>query len=283
MHKSFFSMRNLFSVAIVLCFFFAALYLPPIGSSPSLVLAGTVPPRPTTPTPTPVSTPSWPIDSQQTNIGLFVVDYASAEVKQVYFQQEAPCSEPLPIQTIITNARSAISNTLTGQHLEVTVQAGGMLAESLEPADDFLAWSVHLGDFTGSALLHPCTGHPLFAGESIWAGHGVRTYPREPLPAESLQTLSNLIPPPPSLATVAHSDFMTMTAETAWAGIANLNLLHDLAQQPFKTVAFLYRPAIGYVDPTEELAQAEWIFIVYTDPSPRSQSTIEQYLPLIRQ
>ena len=58
--------------------------------------------------------------------------------------------------------------------------------------------------------------------------------------------------------------------------------VHDLAEQPFKTLAFLYRPAIGYIDPAEELAQAEWIFIVYTNPSSRTQSNIEQYLPLIQ-
>jgi len=266
-------MRNLFSVAIMLWFVFAVLYTPMMASSPLMVLAETVPP---------ISTPSWTMDSKQTNIGVFAVDYASAQVKGVYFLQEAPCGEPLSVQTIITNARTAISTTLTGQWLDVTVQAGGALAESLEPADEFLAWSVHLGDFTGSALLHPCTGNVIFAGESIWAGHGVRTYPRQPLPAESLQTLPTAITPPQSLATVAHTDFMTMTAEAAWAGIANLNLLHDLAQQSFKTLAFLYRPAIGYVDPAQELMQAEWIFIVYTNPSPRTQNNIEQYLPLIR-
>ena len=267
-------MRNLFSVAIVLWFFFALLYTPLLASSPLMVLAGTVPPTPT---------PSWTIDTKQTNIGVFVVDYASAKVKQAYFQQEPPCSEPLSVPNMITNARAAISTTLTGQRLDVTVQAGGTLAESLEPADEFLAWSVHLGDFTGSALLHSCTGNVLFAGESIWAGHGVRTYPREPLPAESLQTLPDAVAPPQSLATIAHTAWMTMTAEAAWARIAPLNFLHDLAEQPFKTLAFLYRPAIGYIDPAEELAQAEWIFIVYTNPSSRTQSNIEQYLPLIRQ
>lgn len=267
-------MRNLFSVAIVLWFFFALFYIPLLASSPLMVLAETVPPNPT---------PSWTIDSKQTNIGVFIVDYAGVEVKQAYFLQEPPCGEPLSVQTIITNARTAISTTLTGQRLDVTVQAGGTLAESVEPTDEFVTWSVHLGDFTGSVLLHPCTGNALFAGESIWAGHGVRTYPREPLPAESLQTLTNAVAPPPSLASVAHTDFMTITAEAAWARIANLNLLHDLTEQPYKTLAFLYRPAVGYVDPAEELAQAEWIFIVYTNPSPRTQSTIEQYLPLIRQ
>lgn len=266
-------MRILFCGIIVLGCFFIVQYTPVIASSSQAVLAGTVPP-------TPIS--AWALDSTQSNIGVFIVDYAGVEVKQAYFLQEPPCGEPLSAQTIITYARSAISTTLTGQRLDVTVQAGGMLAESLESADEFVTWSVHLGDFTGSALLHPCTGNVIFAGESIWAGHGVRTYPRAPLPTESLQTLPDAITPPQSLATVTHTEWMTMTAEAAWVGIAKLNLLHDLTQQPFKTLAFLYRPAVGYLDPSEELAQAEWIFIVYTNPQPRSQRTIEQYLPLIR-
>ena len=82
---------------------------------------------------------------------------------------------------------------------------------------------------------------------------------------------------------MASAGLITDTVVAAWSTIADLNLLHDLAHRPFKVVALLYRPAMGYLDPAQELAQAEWILIAYTEPTPRAQMQFEHYLPLVRQ
>lgn len=238
--------------------------------------AGTVP-APSTPPAT------WTVDPERVNIGIFVVDYPQRTLQQAYFFQETPCVEPLADELIITNARAAFSNTLTGERIALTIEAGGMIAESLHWEAQFLAWAVHLGDFTGKALVAPCSGNVLFAGESIWSGQGVRPYPNRPLPPASLIQLSTSITPPQSLALIEQSAGMTMSATTAWSAIADLNLLHALAQQPVTTHAFLYRPATGYVEPAAELAQAQWIFIVATASLLSPPNRTELYLPLIRQ
>lgn len=240
--------------------------------------AGTVPP-----TPAATPTPSWSIDPMQTNIAVLTLSYATAQLQQAYLVQEATCTTPLTEQALIVAARAALSNTATGDLIALTTQAGGSLAESLEQQGEFHAWHVHLGDLTASVLLSPCTGNVIFAGESIWASHGTRPYPRDPLPAPTLLHLSSIITPPQSLTIVGQSEALTLTAEAAWSKLADLNLVHDLAQHPFKILAFLYRPATGYVEPAEELAQAEWVFLIYRAPLPRAQSRVEQYLPLIRQ
>ncbi|MCE7987740.1 MAG: hypothetical protein DYG89_41785 [Caldilinea sp. CFX5] len=240
----------------------------------SAAYAQTVPPAPT---------PAWNIDPNQNNLALFIVDYAAEGVKEAYFLQEPPCQSALPTTTLTLNARAAISNTLTGGYLAFALQAGSRLPETTTWFDALFAWSIHLGDFTAQALLTPCLGQPIFAGESLWMGQGVRPFPRQPLPAAALTRLPTPVPPPAALATVAQTEWMTITAETAWSAIADLNLLHDLAQQPFATHAFLYRPATGYADPLEELAHAEWVFIVYRGPLNRAQIPDEYYLPLIHQ
>lgn len=236
--------------------------------------AQTVPPAPT---------PAWRIDPNQSNLALFIVDYAGDAVKEAYFFQEPSCRTALPATTLTLNARAAISNTLTGKYLAQALQAGSRLPEKTTWLDALFAWSIHLGDFTAQTFMTPCLGLPIFAGESLWMGHGARPFPRYPLPANALTRLPTQVPPPATLATVAQTEWMTVTAKAAWSTIADLNLLHDIAQQPFATHAFLYRPATGYVDPVEELAHAEWVFIVYRGPLNRTQIPDEYYLPIIHQ
>lgn len=236
--------------------------------------AQTVPPAPT---------PAWNIDPNQNNLAIFIVDYAGDAVKEAYFLQEPSCPTALPATTLRINARSAISNTLTGGQLALALQAGSRLPETTTWFGALFAWSLHLGDFTAQTLLTPCLGQPIFAGESLWMGQGVRPFPRQPLPATTLSRLPTQIPPPAVLTTVDQTEWMTITAEAAWSTIADLNLLHDLAQQPFAAHAFLYRPATGYLNPLEELEHAEWVFIVYRKPLNRAQLPDEYYLPLIHQ
>lgn len=239
----------------------------------SAVRAETVPPVPT---------PAWQIDPNQHNIALFIVDYASAEAKEAYFLQEPSCQTALPATTLTLNARTAISNTMTGGLLARAIETGSRLPESVTWIGPFFHWSVQLGNFTAQVRLTPCLGQPIFAGESIWMGHGVRPFPHQPLPATALTRLPTRLPPPAALATVAQTEGMTITAEAAWSTIADLNLLHDMAEQPFATQAFLYRPATGYVDPHEELAHAEWVFLVYREPAQRAEIPDNYYLPLIQ-
>jgi|GEM_PF-5384453 len=266
-------MRLLFSTTTLLCLLFVVFCVPQKTTFYQLAHAQTIPPP----------TPPWFIEPGKMNIAVLMVDYKDSELQQAYFMQEEPCQQPLSAQTIITNARRALSNTITGDLIDTTLQTNGLLAESLDWESAFMAWQVHLGDFTANALLHPCTGNVIFAGESIWAGYGERPYPHNPLPAQALLHLSEVITPPLGLATIEPSTFITKTAVDAWAEIANLNLVHDLARQPFQTVAFLYRPATGYVDPAEELAEAQWIFILYSEPATLGQTNFAHYLPLIRQ
>lgn len=240
----------------------------------SAVRAETVPPVPA---------PTWQIDPNQHNMALFIVDYAGVEAKEAYFLQEPPCQTVLPTATLTLNARAAISNTLTGEQLALAIEAGSRLLERATWSGPFFDWSIHLSDFTARTLLTPCLGQPIFAGESIWMGHGIRPFLRHPLPATALTRLSTRVPPPAALATVAQTEGMTITAEAAWSTIADLNLLHDMAEQPFATQAFLYRPATGYVDPREELIHAEWVFLVYREPTQRAQIADDYYLPLITQ
>lgn len=231
----------------------------------------------------PVPTPAWQIDPNQHNMALFIVDYAGAEAKEAYFLQEPPCQTALSATTLTLNARTAISNTMTGELLARAIEAGSRLPESVTWLGPFFHWSVQIGDFTAQVRLTPCLGQPIFAGESIWMGHGVRPFPHQPLPATALTRLPTRVPPPAALATVAQTEGMTITAEAAWSTIADLNLLHDMAKQPFTTQAFLYRPATGYVDPREELAHAEWVFLVYREPTQRAEIADDYYLPLIAQ
>ncbi len=266
-------MRLLFSITTFLCLTLTILCAPQENLFYQTIHAQTIPP----------ATPTWLIDAEKMNIAVLTVDYTSNALQQAYFMQEMPCQQPLSDQMIITHARTALSNTATGHLIDTTLQANGRLAESLDWVDELLSWQVHLGDFTADALLHPCTGHVIFAGESIWAGQGERPYPRNPLPVQSLLHRATAITPPPTLITIKPPLQITQTATEAWAEIADLNLVHDLAQQPFEVVAFLYRPATGYVDLAEELAKAQWIFILYSKPHLLAQSKLEHYLPLIRQ
>ncbi len=231
----------------------------------------------------PIATPSWSMDTEKMNIAVLTIDYTTNELRQAYFMQEMSCQHPLSDQTIITHARMALNNTAIGDLMDTTLQANGLLAESLDWTGELLSWQVHLGDFTANALLHPCTGNVIFAGESIWTGQGERPYPRNPLPTQSLLHLATAITLPTTLTMIEPPLLITQTATDAWAEIADLNLVHDLTQQPFAALAFLYRPATGYVDPAEELAAAEWIFILYSEPLPLAQTQFEHYLPLIRQ
>lgn len=273
------SIGKLLMVSVFFCLSWATLWGPQGNLLPPLAHAGTVPPTPTV-TITPTAT--WSIAPTQTNIAVLTLSYATAELQQAYLIQETTCSGPLTEQALMLTARAALSNTATGKRIALTTQAGGSVAETVEQQGELPAWSVHLGDFTASVFFSPCTGNVIFAGESIWAGQGIRPYPRNPLPAPTLLHTTT-ITYPSSLTTIGQSEFLTLTAEAAWAKVADLNLVHALAQQPFKTLAYFYRPATGHVDPAEELAQAEWIFILYPTPAPRTQSKVEQYLPLIRQ
>lgn len=253
-----------------------------------LLLAGQVADQPGTPvvyaeTVPPVPTPAWRIDPNQNNMAVLIVDYAGSTVKEAYFLQEPACQSALPAATLTLNARTALSGTITGDQLALALEAGSRLPERMSWSGPFFAWSLHLGDFTAQALLTPCLGQPLFAGESIWMGHGVRPFPHHPLPATALTRLPTRLPPPATLATVAQTEWMTITAAMAWSAIADLNLLHDMAQQPYATHTFLYRPATGYVDPRKELAHAEWVFIIYHELPLRTQRPIAQFLPLICQ
>lgn len=267
-------MRILFGVATVLFLSLWAFCAPTtIWLQPS-TLAQTLPPSPT---------PSWQMTTTATNIATFIVDYAGATVKEAYFLQDPACATPLTATRLITNARTAISNTVTGQRMAVTLSASGQIAESVGWPQDLFSWSVYLGDFSAQALLAPCSGQVIFAGESIWMGHGVRPTLHTLIAPAALLHLPTAIPLPPTLTTLASAGLITDTVVAAWSTIADLNLVHDLAHQPFKVVALLYRPAMGYLDPTQELAQAEWILIVYTEPTPRAQTQLEHYLPLIRQ
>lgn len=263
--------RTFFLIATILSFLLLAEQAAPKPWA-SPVQAETVPPVPTS---------AWNIDPNQRNMALFIVDYAGAAVKEAYFLQEPPCPTALPVPTLTLKARTTISNTLTGGQLALAIKAGSQLPERVTRFGPFFDWSIHLSDFTARALLTPCLGEPIFAGESIWMGHGVRPFPRQPLPATALTRLSTRVPPPTALATVAQTEGMTITAEAAWSTIADLNLLHDITEQPFATQAFLYRPATGYVDPQEELAHAEWVFLVYREPAARTQRPDSYYLPLI--
>lgn len=266
-------MRNLLAIALLLGFLLVTWQAADDFWGAS-VQAETVPPVPT---------PAWSIDPAQRNMALFILDYAGAAVKDAYFWQEPPCQPTLSVPALTLHARDALTSTQTGAQMALIVNAGGRLPEIATWTGEFFDWTLHLGDFTARALLTPCHGEPVFAGESIWMGHGVRPFPRHPLPATALLRLPTHVPPPPTLATVAQTEGMTITAEAAWVTIADLNLLHDLAQQPFDTLAFLYRPATGFVDPSAELAHAEWVFIVYREPMPRAQTPADYYLPLIHQ
>lgn len=267
-------MRILFGVAIVLFLSLWACCAPTTVWLHPSVQAQTLPPSPT---------PSWQITTTATNIATFIVDYAGTTVKEAYFLQDPACATPLTETLLITKARAAVSNTVTGQRLAFALSAGGAIAESWRWPQDLFSWSVHLGDFTAQALLASCSGQVLFAGESIWMGHGVRPYLRAPISPSALLHLPTRLPLPSALTPLTSSDPMTGTLEAAWSAIADLNLLHDLAQQPFHVAALLYRPATGYLDPAQELAQAEWVVIVCTEPTARAQTQFEHYLPLIRQ
>lgn len=266
-------MRILFATAIMLGFSWLALSAGG-GTGIAAVHAETVPPAPT---------PAWRVDPGQHNTAVLILDYAGRALKAAYFFQEPTCQPTLATATLTLNARNAFSNTLTGAQMAHILQAGNRLPEMVTWAGEFFDWSIHLGDFTAKALLTPCRGEPIFAGESIWMGEGVRPFPRQALPASALVRLATNVPPPPTLATVAQTEGMTVTALMAWTSIADLNLVHDLAQPPFDTQAFLYRPATGFVDPHDELAHAEWIFIIYRAPTLRAQTPNDYYLPLIRQ
>lgn len=218
-----------------------------------------------------------------TNIATFIIDYAGTTLKEAYLLQDPSCERPLTETILVTNARAAISNTLTGHRLNFTLQAGGKPAETLAWPQALFSWSLYLGDFSAQALVAPCSGQVIFAGESIWMGEGARPTLHTPISPSLLLRLPTAIPLPAPLTTVASPDWVTDTVAAAWSTIADLNLLHDLAHQPFKVMALLYRPATGYVDPAQELAQAEWIVMVYTEPTPRAQTQFEHYLPLVRQ
>lgn len=267
-------MRILLGVATVLFLSLWAFCVPTTAWSQPSAQAQTLPPSPT---------PSWQMTTTATNIATFIVDYAGTTVKEAYLLQDPICERPLTETLLVTNARVAISNTLTGHRLAFTLQAGGKPAETLAWPQDLFSWSLYLGDFSAQALVAPCSGEVIFAGESIWMGEGVRPALHTPISSSLLLHLSTAIPQPSTLTTVASPDWVTDTVATAWSTIADLNLLHDLARQPMKVMALLYRPATGYVDPAQELAQAEWILIVYTEPTPRAQTQFEHYLPLIRQ
>lgn len=267
-------MRILFGVATVLFLSLWAFCVPTTVWLQPSTQAQTLPPSPT---------PSWPITTTATNIATFIVDYAGTTLKEAYFLQDPACATPLTETRLITNARTAISNTVTGHRLAFALSAGGQLAESFEWPQDLFSWSVYLGDFTARALLAPCSGQVIFAGESIWMGHGVRPPLHTPIAPAALLHLPTSIPLPPTLTTMTSADVITDTVVAAWSTIADLNLVHELAHQPFQVVALLYRPTTGYIDPAQELAQAEWILIVYTEPTPRAQTQFEHYLPLVRQ
>jgi hypothetical protein len=276
--RSLLPISKLLLVTGFLSLIWAALCGPGEGSFYQSVQAGTVPP-----TPTVSATPEWSAEPVPTNIVVLTVSYTTAQLQQAYLFQESDCTEALTNHALLITARTALSNTATGERIAIVTEAGGSLAETLDQQADLYSWYVHLGNFTARAFLSPCTGKVLFAGESIWAGQGMRPYPRNPLPASALVQLSTLITAPQTFITIGQTDFLTLTAEAAWNQIANLNVVHDLAQQPYKALAYFYRPATGYVDPAEELARAEWVFILYRTPSPRAQGRSAYYLPLIRQ
>ncbi len=266
-------MRLLFSTTLLLCLALAICCAPQENFLYPSAKAQTIP----------QPTPSWTLDANKMNIAVLTVDYSTNALQHAYFMQEPSCLQPLSTQTIITQARAALSNTATGDLIDTTLQANGLLAESVDWADEFMNWEVHLGDFTANALLSPCTGNVVFASESIWTGYGERPYPRNPLPAQSLVHLAETSPPPLALTPLEASQLITDTLPDAWAAIADLNLVHDLSQTPYSALAFLYRPATGYVDPLEELEEAQWIFVLYTEARPQAQGEFKIYLSLIRQ
>lgn len=267
-------MRILFGVAFGLFLALWAFCAPPKAWPQPSTQAQTLPPIPTA---------SWQITTTTTNIATFIVDYAGTTVKEAYFLQDSACGTALAETLLITNARAAISNTKTGRYMALTLHAGGKIAESTRWDQDLFSWSTYFGDFMAQALLAPCSGQVIFAGESVWMGQGVRPALHTPLPMTDLVSLPTNIALPPALTIIAGPISMQRPVEDAWRLISNLNLVHDLAQQPFKVIALLYRPATGYVDPAQEMAKAEWIFLVYTGPTPRAQTQFEYYLPLVRQ
>ncbi|MEZ4866239.1 MAG: hypothetical protein R3C14_33285 [Caldilineaceae bacterium] len=270
-------MRILFSTVLWLGLFIASFAYVVLPTARQTALAGTIPNQP------PAST-VWQIDPTQMNIGIFVLDYATLTLHDAYFLQEPACTQRIANEVLAANAHTALTGTATGTLIQTVTEAGGTLYETADAAGDFYAWHINLGDYTAQALLHPCTGHPIFVGETIWAGHGLRPYPTHSLTSTLLVQLSTAITTPQAVTLLEQSAAMTVSAESAWGAIANLNLVHDLAHDPaFKTIAFLYKPATGYVDPALELAEAEWVFIIYCLPTPTPAHPANLYLPLVQQ
>ena len=188
---------------------------------------------------------TFPEDSA--SIGIFVCDYLSHEFEGGIVHNYPICS---------------IADT-TGIPLIISSQ---------DPCD--LGWIL---------MEYACTGDTVFRATIIWSGQGEIKVPSNFTSPDSFPVYGELHTIPATTAYLQECGEIIdpamyperiAAADSIWAQLSQLSVIHEFAGNEFHIILYLYPPSVGWFDPNV----AKWILFIYRNPLVNST---EEYVDTI--
>ncbi|MEE1897685.1 hypothetical protein GN157_13485 [Flavobacterium rakeshii] len=184
----------------------------------------------------------------------------------------------LLVAGILTVACSGDSNTMVDAENKVLLLKVDLLTNTFEGGkelvfpdnENFTISTVYHppGDFGDITLNYDEVNMPIFAGDIIWMGLGIISYPESMNAPEEFSSAQNAVEMPASseFALVPYGDYPehmypeVIDYEGIWNAIENLSLVkqYRMINPQAKVNLFLYTPSVGIGDP----ADWDWIVIL---------------------
>jgi hypothetical protein len=120
------------------------------------------------------------------------------------------------------------------------------------------------GDFGGITFSYTETADTLLHGTIIWLGTGALDRPVNFQSRDQFRDLDSVAAAPAAseyfniIPLLDPAEFEAQ-ADTAWAHVERLDIVHQFASREYRIAFYLYAPAVGVFDPNE----AKWIIFLY--------------------
>lgn len=215
---------------------------------------------------------AWYIDDSLSNIAIVVVDFETLQLERAYFTKQEVCQTsrpPVSDEELISRASglfNAVGKSWSRRLMGEVPHQWEELRIELTHVGNLALLEIPPGDFGGFAVSHACSGLVLYAGSIVFAGRGKQLYPAIPLPANSLQRSSGFIEPPQKLDLLITPSANSEQADAikAWTSIQGLNLVRELATEPYRVFVYLYPRSVGMFNPSH----ADWVIFIERAPDP---------------
>jgi len=208
-------------------------------------------------------------DPHSSNVAIIVLDFQTLRLKRAYVSYHPSCDDSPPVSDDELRWRAggifdAAGEYWSGQIKEETLGRSEVLGFEVSHVGDFAVLHISPADFGAIAVSHPCSGRVLFAGSIVWAGGGRQLYPALPIEPDALQRTPGQAPSPQRIDVLGQDVEPDEEAGmAAWDSVRDLNLVKDLAFEPYSVLVYLYPRTVGAFFPEN----ADWIVFVHHGPT----------------